>query len=75
MRIPAIAHNAVDACALRTPSLSEPMERAVRNNDPNYAFFLRITKGQSMISRTLVVRIAVFLGVHVGILVWLLTFL
>jgi hypothetical protein len=66
----------VDACALTTDSLSELKERAVRNNDPHRAFFLRITKGAApMLSRTLAVRIAVFLGVHVGMLVGLLAFL
>jgi hypothetical protein len=36
---------------------------------------VRITKGDPMISQTLVVRIAVFVGVHVGMLVWLFAFL
>jgi hypothetical protein len=75
MRIPAMAHNAVGACALTMASLSEPKERAVRNNDRHCAFFRRITTGPPMISQTLMVRIVIFFAVHVGMFVWLLAFL
>jgi hypothetical protein len=50
-------------------------ERARGTKTDNHAFFVRITKGDPMISQTLVVRIAVFVGVHVGMLVWLFAFL